>query len=72
MSVRGSDLGIRSDIINPQFWGNKTFDLVVSGPNEGSNTGEYLYTLSGTMGATYASVERGVSRHEASSICVMS
>jgi 5'-nucleotidase len=35
-------------------------DLIVSGPNEGNNAGPFLYTLSGTIGATYAGVERGV------------
>lgn len=50
------------DVVAPQVYGaNHTFDLVVSGPNEGQNAGPFLYTLSGTVGATYASVERGVS-----------
>ncbi|KAJ1038512.1 hypothetical protein NDA10_004789 [Ustilago hordei] len=35
-------------------------DLVVSGPNEGTNLGPFLYTLSGTIGASYFSVERNV------------
>ncbi|TKY87465.1 hypothetical protein EX895_003479 [Sporisorium graminicola] len=35
-------------------------DLVVSGPNEGTNLGPFLYTLSGTIGASYFSVERSV------------
>lgn len=35
-------------------------DLVVSGPNEGTNLGPFLYTLSGTIGASYFAVERGV------------
>ena len=39
---------------------NTTIDLVVAGPNEGGNTGPWLFTLSGTMGATYTSVYRGV------------
>ncbi|KAK8152637.1 5'/3'-nucleotidase sure [Phyllosticta citrichinensis] len=35
-------------------------DLLVSGPNVGQNLGGFLYTLSGTMGATTAAVGRGV------------
>ncbi|KAK0441180.1 sure-like protein [Desarmillaria tabescens] len=48
------------DIIAPMRFGDKPIDLVVSGPNEGSNNGPFLYTLSGTIGASYASVERGI------------
>jgi len=50
------------DVIVPKHFGkpaNQTLDLVVSGPNEGGNNGPFLYTLSGTIGATYISVERG-------------
>lgn len=53
------------DVIVPKHFGkpaNEILDLVVSGPNEGTNNGPFLYTLSGTIGATYISVERGVSR----------
>lgn len=35
-------------------------DLIVSGPNEGTNLGPFLYTLSGTIGASYFGVERNV------------
>ena len=52
------------DVIVPMHFGkpaNETIDLVVSGPNEGNNNGPFLYTLSGTIGAAYLSVERGVS-----------
>lgn len=48
------------DIVAPMHFGNKTIDLVVTGPNEGSNLGPFLYTLSGTLGAAYAAVYRGV------------
>lgn len=51
------------DIIAPMHFGKESIDLVVSGPNEGSNNGPFLYTISGTIGAAYASVERGVSRY---------
>ncbi|TDL25054.1 5'/3'-nucleotidase sure [Rickenella mellea] len=50
------------DIIAPIHFGkpaNQSVDLVVSGPNEGNNNGPFLYTLSGTIGAAYLSVERG-------------
>ncbi|KAI0747817.1 sure-like protein [Daedaleopsis nitida] len=47
------------DIIAPKKFGSTPIDLVVSGPNEGQNNGPFLFTLSGTVGATYVSVERG-------------
>lgn len=46
--------------IMPKYYNNKTVDLVVSGPNEGTNMSPGLYTLSGTMGATYSAVNRGI------------
>ncbi|KAL0947264.1 hypothetical protein HGRIS_013385 [Hohenbuehelia grisea] len=49
------------DVIVPtRFRTDEKIDLVVSGPNEGSNLGPFLYTLSGTIGAAYASVERSI------------
>ncbi|KAI0075474.1 5'/3'-nucleotidase sure [Panus rudis PR-1116 ss-1] len=48
------------DIIVPKVWPHKKIDLVVSGPNEGSNTGPFTFTLSGTIGATYALTERNL------------
>lgn len=49
------------DVVRPMILGeNTTIDLVVAGPNEGGNTGPFFFTLSGTMGATYTSVYRGV------------
>lgn len=48
------------DYAIPQFFSNIPIDLVVSGPNEGANAGAQLYTLSGTIGATYYSVGRGI------------
>jgi len=47
------------DIVVPMHFGSEPIDLVVSGPNEGQNNGPFLYTLSGTIGAAYASIERG-------------
>ncbi|KAK6342248.1 hypothetical protein TWF730_001725 [Orbilia blumenaviensis] len=35
-------------------------DLIVTGPNEGSNAGPFVFTLSGTVGAAYAAVSRGI------------
>ncbi|KAF3922247.1 Exopolyphosphatase [Dactylellina cionopaga] len=35
-------------------------DLIVTGPNEGSNAGPFVFTLSGTVGAAYAAVGRGI------------
>ncbi|KKY13307.1 putative acid phosphatase [Diplodia seriata] len=49
------------DHVLPRVWPNVTApDLLVAGPNVGQNLGSFLYTLSGTMGATYAAVGRGV------------
>ncbi|PWN29888.1 sure-like protein, partial [Jaminaea rosea] len=42
-----------------KYFGDDGPDLIVSGPNEGTNLGPFLYTLSGTIGATYAAIERG-------------
>ncbi|KAK0555570.1 hypothetical protein OC846_000089 [Tilletia horrida] len=39
---------------------NGGVQFVVSGPNEGNNLGPFIFTLSGTVGATYTAVERGV------------
>lgn len=47
------------DYVIPKHFSNITIDLVVNGPNEGINVGPSLYTLSGTMGATYFGVYRG-------------
>lgn len=44
----------------PTYFNNKTVDLVVSGPNEGTNMSPGLFTLSGTMAAAYNSVLRGL------------
>ncbi|KAG8531725.1 uncharacterized protein KY384_003357 [Bacidia gigantensis] len=48
------------DYVVPKFTGWKKVDLFVSGPNFGLNAGPFFYTLSGTIGATYAAVERGI------------
>ncbi|KAH8102868.1 5'/3'-nucleotidase sure [Cristinia sonorae] len=48
------------DIIAPTFFKNQSVDLLVSGPNEGQNNGPFLYALSGTIGAAYTAVGRGI------------
>jgi 5'-nucleotidase len=48
------------DYILPNFANFSTPDIVMSGPNFGWNLGPFLYTLSGTIGATYTAVERGI------------
>jgi len=48
------------DYVIPNYWDNRTVDLFVAGPNFGDNLGSFLYTLSGTMGATYAAIGRGL------------
>lgn len=42
------------------FFENGKIDLVVTGPNEGTNLGAFVYSLSGTCGAAYASAMFGV------------
>ena len=42
------------DYVVPNYWNGTEVDLLVSGPNFGDNLGPFLYTLSGTIGATYA------------------
>ena len=41
------------DYVVPNYWNGTKVDLLVSGPNFGDNLGPFLYTLSGTIGATY-------------------
>ncbi|MCJ1268335.1 hypothetical protein MMC22_008223 [Lobaria immixta] len=48
------------DYVVPNFWNGTKVDLLVAGPNFGNNLGPFLYTLSGTQGATYAAVERDI------------
>lgn len=46
--------------VSPTYFDNATIDLVVAGPNEGTNLSPGMYTLSGTIGATYSAVGRGI------------
>lgn len=60
-----SSVAFALQYVLPVYFGEKdgkntTIDLVVSGPNEGTNMSPGLFTLSGTMGATYTSVFRGL------------
>lgn len=52
-------VGAGLDYVIPRFFSNVNIDLVVAGPNEGSNAGNALYQLSGTIGATNYAVDRG-------------
>ncbi|KAF3923593.1 Exopolyphosphatase [Orbilia brochopaga] len=42
------------------IFGGADPDLIVTGPNEGSNLGTFVFTLSGTVGAAYSAVSRGI------------
>lgn len=48
------------DYVLPRFANFSTPDLVISGPNFGWNTGTFLFTFSGTVGATYGAVARNI------------
>ncbi|KAF2109346.1 acid phosphatase precursor [Lophiotrema nucula] len=48
------------DYVLPRYYPDWTPDLLVSGPNFGINAGPFVWTLSGTAGATYSAVERSV------------
>lgn len=56
-----SCVGFGLDYLIPRYFDNMTIDLVVSGPNQGNNLGSGVYTTSGTVGACYNAVYRGVS-----------
>ncbi|KAF1996681.1 sure-like protein [Amniculicola lignicola CBS 123094] len=48
------------DYVLPRYYEDWTPDLLVSGPNFGVDTGPFVFTLSGTLGATYSAVERSI------------
>lgn len=48
------------DYLLPEKFDNVTPDLVVAGPNEGPNLSPGFYTASGTMGAVYNAIYRGI------------
>ncbi|KAG7661169.1 uncharacterized protein J8A68_005319 [[Candida] subhashii] len=49
-----------SYLLPTYFKNNNQIDLVVSGPNEGQNVSPGLFTISGTIGATYNAVYRDI------------
>jgi 5'-nucleotidase len=48
------------DYVFPKIANITAPDLIVSGPNFGDNIGTFAFTGSGTIGATYTAVERGI------------
>lgn len=48
------------DHVVPKHWGDKRPDLILSGPNFGSNEGPAVYDVSGTLAAARTAVSRGV------------
>ncbi|KAG4263832.1 hypothetical protein LB506_010890 [Fusarium annulatum] len=48
------------DYVLPKFANFSVPDLVVTGPNYGTNLGGFVWTLSGTAGAAYAATNRGI------------
>jgi len=48
------------DYVLPKIANILTPDLLVSGPNFGDNIGTFAFTGSGTIGATYTAIERGI------------
>jgi 5'-nucleotidase len=48
------------DYVFPKIANIPAPDLLVSGPNFGDNIGTFAFTGSGTIGATYTAVERGI------------
>ena len=48
------------DYVLPTHAGFSTPDLVMTGPSYGLNVGPFLYSISGTLGATMTALERGI------------
>ncbi|KAJ4360710.1 uncharacterized protein N0V89_001277 [Didymosphaeria variabile] len=48
------------DYVLPRYYPGWTPDLALAGPNYGTNLGPFVYSLSGTLGATYAAVSRSI------------
>ncbi|KAI0127308.1 survival protein sure-like phosphatase/nucleotidase [Xylariales sp. AK1849] len=48
------------DYVLPNFANFSVPDLVVTGPNYGTNLGAFVWTLSGTAGAAYAATSRSI------------
>lgn len=52
-------VGFAFDYLLPTYFSNVSIDLVVAGVNQGTNLDDAIYTISGTIGATYNAVYRG-------------
>ncbi|CAK7218500.1 hypothetical protein SBRCBS47491_003525 [Sporothrix bragantina] len=48
------------DYVLPNHANFSVPDLVMTGPNYGLNVGPFLYSISGTLGATQTAIERGI------------
>ncbi|KAF2132980.1 acid phosphatase precursor [Dothidotthia symphoricarpi CBS 119687] len=50
------------DWVLPRYYPewHQTADLFIGGPNYGTNLGAFVYSLSGTVGATYAAISRSI------------
>lgn len=55
-----SSVAFGLNYVIPKYFNDTKVDLVVNGPNEGTNLSNGMYTVSGTIGATYNSVYRGI------------
>ncbi|RDW61451.1 SurE-like protein [Coleophoma crateriformis] len=55
-----TQIQVALDYVLPRYTNLTTFDLVLSGVNYGLNLGPFLYTLAGTLGATYTAIARGI------------
>lgn len=55
-----SSVAFALEYLVPNYYNNTKVDLVVNGPNEGLNVSPGMFTISGTISATYNSVYRGV------------
>lgn len=54
----GAAVAFGLEYVIPNYFNDTKVDLVVNGPNEGTNLGNGMYTISGTIGATYNAVYR--------------
>lgn len=48
------------DYVLPRHYPGWVPDLALAGPNYGTNLGPFVYSLSGTLGATYAAISRSI------------
>ncbi|KAI3405849.1 hypothetical protein KGF56_001456 [Candida oxycetoniae] len=55
-----SSIAFALQYVLPEKFNNVSIDLVVSGPNEGLNMSPGMFTLSGTIGATYNAIYRNL------------